>query len=233
MFMRMLAALAFAHIRSLALTPDVCFSFCYRQPRKAIELALYYFVASEVGIANYIQRHFNWCDNTLFVEEIPNAREATKSAFFLGGRDIIVDAERVRRYLERSELSWGIRQGRARRPPCVQLAKMQGVGGTLTPDGVTRGLHWDADAGHGDGLLGEARDRVVMYVGTGSTRGWQGWLTRGRRSHSLGQYDRPSTPHGSDVSDTEGAKKKGQPLEPWKVSRERLAMGLRRRKTGL
>lgn len=82
---------------------DVCFSFCYRKPRKAIELALYYFVASEVGIANYIQRHFNWCDNTLFVEEIPNAREAVRSAFFLGGKDIIVDAERVRRYLERSE----------------------------------------------------------------------------------------------------------------------------------
>ncbi len=98
---------------------------------------------------------------------------------------------------------------------------------------MTKGLHWDADAGHGDGLLGEARDRVVMYVGTGSTRGWQGWLTRGRRSHSLGQYDRPSTPLGSDVSDSEGGKKKSERIEPWKVSRDHLARGLRRRKTGL
>jgi hypothetical protein len=99
------ASLALAQLGSPVwqLTADVCFSFVYRRPRKAIELALYYFVASEVGIANYIQRHFNWCDNTLFVEEIPNAREATRSAFFLGGQDIIVDAERVRRYLERSE----------------------------------------------------------------------------------------------------------------------------------
>ncbi|BEJ15990.1 hypothetical protein CspHIS471_0505950 [Cutaneotrichosporon sp. HIS471] len=180
---------------------DVCFSFVYRKPRKAIELALYYFVASEVGIANYIQRHFNWCDNTLFVEEIPNAREASRSAIFLGGEDVIVDATRVRRYLERN--------------------------------GATRGLHWDADAGHGDGLIGEARNRVVMYVGTGSTRGWQGWIARGRRSHSLGQYDRPSTPLGSDVSDTESRKKKSERSEPWKVSRDHLARGLRRRKTGL
>ena len=49
---------------------DVCHSFCYRQPatvsrkpsvsmsadEKALELLLYYFIASEVGIANYIQR---------------------------------------------------------------------------------------------------------------------------------------------------------------------------------
>lgn len=98
---------------------------------------------------------------------------------------------------------------------------------------MTKGLHWDADAGHGDGLLGEARDRVVMYAGTGSTRGWQGWLTRGRRSHSLGQYDRPSTPLGSDVSDSDGGKKKSERIEPWKVSRDHLARGLRRRKTGL
>ncbi|GMK55583.1 hypothetical protein CspeluHIS016_0206390 [Cutaneotrichosporon spelunceum] len=180
---------------------DVCFNFVYRKPTKAIELGLYYFVASEVGIANYIQRHFNWCDNTLFVEEIPNAREVSRSAIFLGGEDVIVDATRARRYLERN--------------------------------GVTTGLHWDADAGHGDGLIGKARDRVVMYVGTGSTRGWQGWITRGRRSHSLGRYDRPSTPLGSDVSDTEGGKKRSERIEPWKVSRDHLARGLRRRKTGL
>jgi hypothetical protein len=55
-------------------------------------------------------------------------------------------------------------------------------------------LHWDAHAGHGDGLLGGSRDRVVMYVGTGSTKGWEGWLTRGRRSHSLGELQRPKLP---------------------------------------
>lgn len=141
---------------------DVCFNFVYRKPREALELLLEYFVATEVGIANYIQRNFSWCDNTLFIEEIPNATDPTRTAFFIGGQDIIIDAGRTRRYLERN--------------------------------GVRDGLHWDADGGHGDGLIGPSRDRVVMYVGTGSTSGWEGWLTRGRRSHSLGRLDRPATP---------------------------------------
>lgn len=129
----------------------MCFSFCYRKPRKAIELALYYFVASEVGIANYIQRHFNWRDNTLFIEEVPNARDATRTAVFLGGKDVIVDAQRVRTYLKRSESS---------------LHDM-----IMTVDGVTGGLHWNANAGHGDGLLGEARSCIALFVSTGSPYG--------------------------------------------------------------
>jgi len=48
---------------------------------------------------------------------------------------------------------------------------------------VTNGIHWDANAGHGDGLSGEARDRVVKFVGTGSTQGWESWLSSGVRSH--------------------------------------------------
>lgn len=141
---------------------DVCFDFVYRKPRTALEVLLYYFVASEPGIANYIQRHFNWCDNTLFFDDIPNATDKSKTAFFIGGKDIIIDAARTRRYLERN--------------------------------GVKKGLHWDANGGHGDGLLGDSRDRVVMFVGTGNTRGWEHWLTRGRRSHSLGQADFPQAP---------------------------------------
>nr|WVH01958.1 uracil phosphoribosyltransferase [Naematelia aurantialba] len=136
---------------------DVCHSFCYRKPSSALELLLYYFISTEIGIAHYIQRHFDWADNTLFLDEIPNATDPSKTAFFLGGRDIIVDARRVRRYLE--------------------------------AHGVKTGLHWDANAGHGDGLAGAARDRVVMYVGTGTTDNWPAWLSSGRRSHSLGTDD--------------------------------------------
>ncbi|KAL0250013.1 hypothetical protein I308_103316 [Cryptococcus tetragattii IND107] len=135
---------------------DVCHSFCYRKPSTALELLLYYFIAAEVGIANYIQRNFDWTENTLFIEEIPHATDPKKTAFFLGGQDMIIDAARVRKYLERH--------------------------------GVTSGLHWDATAGHGDGLIGQARDRVVMFVGTGTTK-WQNWLGTGRRRHSLGMKD--------------------------------------------
>ena len=49
---------------------DICHSFCYREPKtvcaktycimiahdQALEVLLFYFVACEVGIANYIQR---------------------------------------------------------------------------------------------------------------------------------------------------------------------------------
>lgn len=53
-------------------------------------------------------------------------------------------------------------------------------------DGVKSAMQWDDKAGHGDGLSGESRDRVVMFAGTGSVRGWQGWLSEGRRTHSTG-----------------------------------------------
>jgi hypothetical protein len=35
---------------------DVCYNFCYREPHSAIELLLHWFIASEIGIANSIQR---------------------------------------------------------------------------------------------------------------------------------------------------------------------------------
>lgn len=226
-------------LRSLrSLTPDVAFSFCYRKPRSAIELALYYFIASEVGIANYIQRHFFWCDNTLFVEEIPNAREMTRSAFLLGGKDVIVDMHRVRRYLVRSELLVARWSRRSRRFDSSRLDSSidcpcweEG----LTADGVTRGVHWNPDAGHGDGLLGAARDRVVKYVGTGTTKGWEEWLTRGRRSHSLGEHDRPLTPQIVSDSDNETSFKgpsrpSRQQLASWVSSRDSPASEVQRRK---
>ncbi|ORY34890.1 hypothetical protein BCR39DRAFT_515410 [Naematelia encephala] len=133
---------------------DVCHSFCYRKPSSALELLLYYFIASEIGIAHYIQRHFDWADNTLFVDEIPHASDPSKTAFFLGGRDLIIDATRVRRYLD--------------------------------AHGVKASVHWDDNAGHGDGLAGAARDRVVMFVGTGTTNNWPAWLSSGRVGHSQG-----------------------------------------------
>lgn len=39
-------------------------------------------------------------------------------------------------------------------------------------DGVKGGIYWDPKGGHGDGLVGLARDRVIKFVGTGSTEGW-------------------------------------------------------------
>lgn len=139
-------------------------------------MLLFYFIAAEVGIANYIQRvsgpsaitlldrqpadpqHFDWADNNLFVDEIPALRDSSRTAFFFGGHDIIIDAARARRYLERREFGFGSRD------PSQDRVVVR----WLTPDGVAEGLHWDERGGHGDGLAGESLSVVMTYVATGS-----------------------------------------------------------------
>ncbi|KAJ9097607.1 hypothetical protein QFC21_004641 [Naganishia friedmannii] len=80
---------------------DVCYNFCYRKPRTAIELLLHWFIASEIGIANSIQRHFDWSSNTLFHDQIPHANDPSKTLVVLGGEDVIIDSWRVKGYLNR------------------------------------------------------------------------------------------------------------------------------------
>ena len=52
-----------------------------------------YFVGTELGVANFLQRHFEWASNSLWYEEIPQARDPSKTLFVLGGKDGIVCAE--------------------------------------------------------------------------------------------------------------------------------------------
>jgi hypothetical protein len=52
-----------------------------------------YFVSTELGVANLLQRHFDWTSNSLWFEEIPNARDPSRTFFLLGGKDDIVCAE--------------------------------------------------------------------------------------------------------------------------------------------
>ena len=59
---------------------------------QGIELVIKFFVGTELGVANFLQRHFDWYANSLWYEEIPNARDPSKTKFFLGGRDAIVNA---------------------------------------------------------------------------------------------------------------------------------------------
>ncbi|EGO01881.1 hypothetical protein SERLA73DRAFT_177462, partial [Serpula lacrymans var. lacrymans S7.3] len=86
---------------------DVCYNFLYRQCTTGMELLMRYFVGTELGVANLLQRHFDWSSNALWYEEIPNARDPSKTMFLLGGKDAIVEAERVKRYLR----SHGVRKG--------------------------------------------------------------------------------------------------------------------------
>ncbi|KAI0796702.1 hypothetical protein C8Q75DRAFT_710801 [Abortiporus biennis] len=86
---------------------DLCYNFVYRKATTGLELLMKYFVGTELGVANFLQRHFDWSSNSLWFDEIPNARNPAKTMFFLGGNDAIVDAQRVKRYLT----SHGIRKG--------------------------------------------------------------------------------------------------------------------------
>lgn len=52
-----------------------------------------YFVGTELGIANTLQRHFDWVSNSLWFEDIPNARDPQKTLVVLGGQDAILNAE--------------------------------------------------------------------------------------------------------------------------------------------
>ncbi|KII95108.1 hypothetical protein PLICRDRAFT_120922 [Plicaturopsis crispa FD-325 SS-3] len=85
----------------------VCYNFLYRPCKTGIELIMRYFVGTELGVANLLYRHFEWSSNALWYEDIPNARDPSKTMFALGGQDSIVNAERVKRYLT----SHGIRKG--------------------------------------------------------------------------------------------------------------------------
>lgn len=53
---------------------------------------MYYFVCSEIGVANFLHRHFDWSANSLWYEEIPHAKDPSKSMFVLGGKDFIVNS---------------------------------------------------------------------------------------------------------------------------------------------
>ncbi|KAG6873773.1 hypothetical protein C0995_011592 [Termitomyces sp. Mi166 len=61
----------------------------------------------EVGVVNLLARHFDWTSNTLWFEDIPNARDPKKAFFLLGGQDSIIRSERVKRYLT----SHGVKEG--------------------------------------------------------------------------------------------------------------------------
>ncbi|TDL29568.1 hypothetical protein BD410DRAFT_780011 [Rickenella mellea] len=86
---------------------DVCYNFFYRTCTTGVELLMRYYVGTELGVTNVLQRHFEWASNALWFEEIPHARDPVRCRFFLAGKDAIVDSERARKYLT----SHGVKKG--------------------------------------------------------------------------------------------------------------------------
>ncbi|KAJ4478210.1 hypothetical protein J3R30DRAFT_3333115 [Lentinula aciculospora] len=86
---------------------DVCRNFFYKTCYTGTELLVRYFVGTELGVVNLLQRNFDWSSNSLWYEEIPNARDPSKTLFLLGEKDSIIAPSRVKLYLR----SHGIRKG--------------------------------------------------------------------------------------------------------------------------
>lgn len=75
---------------------DVCYNFIYRKCVTGFELVIRYVVGMELGVANLLQRHFDWTSNVLWFEEIPNALDPRKTFFVMGGKDCVVNSEASR-----------------------------------------------------------------------------------------------------------------------------------------
>jgi hypothetical protein len=92
-----------------------------------------------------LHRAFNWSSNLLFPTEIPNLHSPYHSAFYLAGRDSILNASRVRTYLK----SHGIKE----------VKKGMNVG-------KEGGLKLYAAKAHGESLIGRGRafEQIMSWV---------------------------------------------------------------------
>lgn len=117
--------------------PDVCGNFVYLPASTSIKMLLRYFVATELGTANTLCRHFDWASNILWPEdEIPNITDPRSTKFFLAGEDAILNCKETRNYL----LEFGIEDG--------------------------TGLRVDWAAAHGELLMkdGKAMEEIVSWL---------------------------------------------------------------------
>jgi hypothetical protein len=75
--------------------PSVAFNFVYRHPHTANEWELWYFASRDADVSRALSRHFFWAENVLWKEEL----EGRRVGVVLSGKDQIVNAEEVRKYL--------------------------------------------------------------------------------------------------------------------------------------
>jgi len=74
--------------------PDVCYNFVYRPPSSPTQLLLSYFGARELFIAHSLSRNFFWFENIIWPQQLSKS-----TLVVLSGRDSIVPAHSLRRYL--------------------------------------------------------------------------------------------------------------------------------------
>lgn len=87
---------------------EVCYNFVYRPARTGLELLMRYFVASEMGVANLLQRHFDWTANCLYPDEVPAFTDPSRTTVFIGAKDAIINAQRVYEHLTLHGMTKGL-----------------------------------------------------------------------------------------------------------------------------
>lgn len=107
---------------------------------QGFEILMYYFVCSEIGVVNFLHRHFDWSANSLWYEEIPHAKDPSKSMFVLGGKDFILNSD-VRGFL--ACFCWWMSNPIA----------LQRIVAYLKSHGVKKGLLYTPEHTHGQGFI--------------------------------------------------------------------------------
>lgn len=96
-----------------------------------------YFVGTELGVANLLQRRFDWASNSLWYEEIPAAQDPERTIVFVGGKDAIVRAEVCVPFPS----------------PRRSNSRSQRVLQYLKSHGMKKGIHFDPEGRHGQALV--------------------------------------------------------------------------------
>ena len=76
---------------------DIPYNFLYRAPQSPSEYQLNHFACTDISVAHTLTRRVDWTDNILWKDELKGKRVTV----LLSGKDIIVDTERLGRYLSK------------------------------------------------------------------------------------------------------------------------------------
>jgi pimeloyl-ACP methyl ester carboxylesterase len=82
--------------------PDVAYNFTARPPKHAKEWQVWFFGSKDPGVAYTLGRQFFWSENILWFDRIQElVQHGVGMTVSLGGQDVIVDSQAVRKYLTR------------------------------------------------------------------------------------------------------------------------------------
>ncbi|UZJ54002.1 hypothetical protein CBS101457_003322 [Exobasidium rhododendri] len=126
--------------------PHIVGNFLYIRPKTGVMKLISYFVASELGTANMLFRHFDWSSCLLWPQDdVPNLRDPHACQFYLAEEDSIVNGPETRKYLRQA----GLKEASDARPKGQQPS-----------------LHYIPQAAHGEVLMagGDLMKGIVDWL---------------------------------------------------------------------